>query len=1021
MQHLRYIIAICCLVGLNLANGQNAQQDFPEIPVHQKKLNWKQISTPNFEIYYYGNGQNLAKVASSHVEEEYLRICELLGYYSFEKMKLLLYLNKGDKAQSNIDRGYTVNASGGETYYVKNKAEVAFPGTIVDFKKELSLQIARSVVNEMLYGRGVKEIIRSSHFSKFAPWISEGLPQYLAQGWTVEMDGYMYETNIKAKAHFLNGLEGDEAKYIGQSVWNYVAEKYSPSSIGNIMLLLRATREISLGISGTLDVSYSGFLDGWRNFYGAQKAFLNKVYPDNYALSSDEKVLSEIKQNKESICAISPDGSKLGVANHSNGHLVVRVYEIATGKKIRKFKKRIYSTSNLVSQNETLLKWADTNRLYAVYRSSDEYSLMFNIKNKKKWRYASRSNMVMRDIMQHDIWNQKKQVLDDYDVVQNLNFTQDGEQVILSASSKGLNNLYLIIPRLNKTFKLTSDVFDNIDPAFVNENQIVFASNRINDSLGYKGSISEIEDNYDLYLFNLDDKKIVQLTNGLSHETSPKALNDSTLLYLDEGNGVRQVVKYNLNQFKPVGTLVAGSNISQLETQLGNNLFVRWQNETLISGVPSVFTSEAQKKTKRQEVLEARTKRIIVTPDTSRRWVSRLIDTSSVKASNATPQLRFGVKKAVSSFKIDPLFGSGLIGGITLTDIMEDHRIDAEIFALTDFSSSLVRLQYENKKHWADYRFNYTRKNIFYSTETEFSRFWLQEAKATFLMPFWSKYGIELTPTVLQSGLANVVNFTQDAQRITFGGLKARFIFNNTKEIKANQRLGTRALISFEHYAGLFSNDSTQLAKDRSFRRIDLDIRNYKRLFGTKIIWANRLSAGKSLGAAPKNYVFGGMDNWFFPRMELNELLSNGYATDLFFTSYITNMRGFGYNARNGDGFFMYNSELRVPLSSMFGKASSRSGFLDNLQLNLFADFGSAWTGPNPFNENNSFNRQVLGGNGNAFEITVLNYRNPVVMGYGAGLRTIVFGSFVKVDLGFGLEDYKGSEPMLMISLGNDF
>ena len=53
--------------------------------------------------------------------------------------------------------------------------------------------------------------------------------------------------------------------------------------------------------------------------------------------------------------------------------------------------------------------------------------------------------------------------------------------------------------------------------------------------------------------------------------------------------------------------------------------------------------------------------------------------------------------------------------------------------------------------------------------------------------------------------------------------------------------------------------------------------------------------------------------------------------------------------------------------------------------------------------------------------VNVKYYRNPIVVGYGAGVRTMLLGYFLKLDYGWGLETGKVSKPILYFSLGTDF
>ena len=117
----------------------------------------------------------------------------------------------------------------------------------------------------------------------------------------------------------------------------------------------------------------------------------------------------------------------------------------------------------------------------------------------------------------------------------------------------------------------------------------------------------------------------------------------------------------------------------------------------------------------------------------------------------------------------------------------------------------------------------------------------------------------------------------------------------------------------------------------------------------------------------------------------------------------------------------LFNSELRIPIIQYLSRKPIYSGFFRNLQLTAFGDAGSTYSGSNPFNENNSYNTQIQPSNGNAFSAVVTNFRNPLLIGYGFGMRTTILGFYGKADMAWGQEDYKQSGPKFYFTLGYDF
>jgi hypothetical protein len=229
---------------------------------------------------------------------------------------------------------------------------------------------------------------------------------------------------------------------------------------------------------------------------------------------------------------------------------------------------------------------------------------------------------------------------------------------------------------------------------------------------------------------------------------------------------------------------------------------------------------------------------------------------------------------------------------------------------------------------------------------------------------------------------------------------------------------GTRCRVTSDNYWGTSESKT-------SFTRIQVDFRNYKKLH-REIIFATRLSAGSFYGEGAPNYLIGGVDNWAFapnPVVENNKsplyFADNVDGRRFMFDKFITNIRGFKYSQLSGKTHLLFNAELRIPIVKYFYKGLINSEFLRNLQIIGFYDIGSAWTGTNPFNSENSFNTTTVEESG--FKAKIINFRNPFLSSFGPGIHTHALGYYVKLDLAWPVQDYIYLSPKLMLSLGYDF
>nr|MBP8041923.1 hypothetical protein [Bacteroidales bacterium] len=132
-----------------------------------------------------------------------------------------------------------------------------------------------------------------------------------------------------------------------------------------------------------------------------------------------------------------------------------------------------------------------------------------------------------------------------------------------------------------------------------------------------------------------------------------------------------------------------------------------------------------------------------------------------------------------------------------------------------------------------------------------------------------------------------------------------------------------------------------------------------------------------------------------------------------------TNMRGFVQNVRNGPTFAVINSELRFPIVRYFSKKPLKDNLFTNLQIVGFGDIGTAWTGLNPYSDENVITRQIV--QQGPITVTLIKKRDPIIGGFGFGLRTKLLGYFIRADYAWGVENGLLQKPVFYISLSTDF
>jgi len=351
-----------------------------------------------------------------------------------------------------------------------------------------------------------------------------------------------------------------------------------------------------------------------------------------------------------------------------------------------------------------------------------------------------------------------------------------------------------------------------------------------------------------------------------------------------------------------------------------------------------------------------------------------------------------------------------------ITDLMEDHRMIGGIGIGLDFDNLEYFLSYADFKKRLDKEYIYQRRTISQPVVSDslfMTRNFVNEGFAVYTWPF--NRVLKLAGTFLFRN-ENYVFAERDVtnripdRKYNWTGGKLQFIYDDTKSLGLNLLNGTRFMV--------FGEYNVQIEHlNKNLMVFGFDFRHYKKIH-RQIIWANRLAGSTNFGSERLLYYMGGTNNWLFPSFALETRIDN--TQNWAYQTLATNMRGFNQNARNGNNFVVFNTEVRVPVFRYLLNRPIESEFIKNFQLVSFADVGTAWAGWNPYDENNVLYTRYV--NSGPVRVIVHYEKDPLIGGFGFGTRTKLLGYFVKGDLAWGVEDGRvNPSPKFYFSMSLDF
>lgn len=1082
--HLRALLIGLLLLSTLAVQAQEHRKVFGQNRVQYKSYDWYYYSTDDYDIHYYALGEEYAKLALDYLDEEYDKLTDMLGYAPFSKTKIFLYNSPVDLKQSNIGVDGATFTIAGQTKFVKLQVEIAYPGSIVEFKKELKYRLTKMLLDDMMFGGSLAEMFQSAYLLHLPEWFIGGAANYAAYGWSVEMDDYMRDFLTKRKTKKLNRLEDIRAQMVGQSVWNYIAVKYGPSNISNILNLTRIIRNPEHSIASSLGISFKQFKYEWAEYYRNANASLDAAYDSP---EKDNKLINKTgKVAKLTKVRVSPDGKYLAYVNNYRGKYTVNVRNLDNGRERTALRGGYHVINQEVTLELPIIEWITESKLGIIQNwYGTNYLVSYDVPTRTK---------------------QRKSLLR-FNQIQGIGFNDNGKLAVLSADIQGQNDLYLISMRRNAVKRLTRDKYDDLNPKFIpGTDAIVFSSNRPSDTLNLElDNINDAPNNLNLFAYDLDTTTnvVYRMTNTLSNDYYPVPVDRENVFYLSDQKGIYNLYKYNFsngiyNQVSNFRASLQEYDINRQNHDLaflmlnnGKSRIYLHQNYNLdqttftpptlrnqIEQVEFIKKRRAEQKSKDDlpsEELElgeglfdiSSESEGVETEEEEEDYEDVFIDTDDYQFEDEPEEdegdgqafsflttyqkmqkepsvtgphayeTAFSSNNVITTFKIDPIRGFGILMEYEMNDILENHKFYGGFLAITDLKSGDFFAEYRFLKYTIDLMARYDR-NVYLEERFDFSgagdEIIQKYKKNTFtvgaslplsvatrfdLQPFvtFTRFN-NLSPDALQRNFPPQEPYVLESQN-TFAGIKAHWVYDNTLANGLNLYEGSRAKISFEHYQAVSDNDLT-------FSNFSVDLRRYQKI-SRELIFAGRIYFGRSFGNNPKTYMLGGMDNWVANDSENTDQVDSPLHfsntkdnTDILFAEFV-NLRGFDYNTFSGSNVLAMNAELRFPIFKYFSRGSIKSNFLRNFQAIGFYDLGSSWSGKSPFSDDHEVNSKVVKREGSPFEAVIRTSDNPWLASYGFGIRTVLLGYYARFDFAKPIADYEVGDMQFYLSLGYDF
>ncbi len=1066
------------LLATVLASSQSIYTEFGKnrVQYHDDFSDWWMYETENFVTYWYGKGRNVAQTVIQFAEHDNAEIQSILEHRFNDKIEIVVYLDLTDQKQSNLGSEEVFTSVAGRTKILGNKMFVYFDGDHQRLRQRIRQGIAGVYLESMLYGTNLQEVVQNAVLLNLPDWYKEGLVSYVAEDWTPALDDLMADVLSQRNGRYrdFHRLVKENPTLAGHSLWHYISRTYGKSTIANILYLTRINRNLDNAILYILGVKFDELILGWESY-------IQNRYPETAAWSGED-ILELRKRNMSRISklSLSPDGETLVYALNDADKTRIYLHDLRTGEHAR-----IYTLGkkNIIQEPDyqyPLFAWRPNTKMLSMLYEHRDVVYLTHFDLEENSQVTELMSLEYQRIYAMDYWHADTLILaaatdglsdlfkyslrtrqtfritddffDDLDVRVN---TIEGKKGLLFASNR--------TDTLMETRALDTILpLENFDIFFMTPERHGWSLRKLTNTPLASEKQPIVVGNESIAMISTESgrqhRKILSLSTGqttlmsdarmVTHHIASVSSENTFIAFVADGRqrlsladaskegGVQREFSEIpfVKEEKQIGTkdamdFVDPRYLFQSEfSKSGDSL--HGAEEIIVQPIPSPPVSIIRPSYEPGEPVNYNP--------------SKVIEFRPVRA--IAHRLRFKLDFVTTTMDNSLLFTSldayagtkqeydnpplGILLKANLKDLFEDYVIEGGARFPTSFNGSEYFLYLDDLKKRFDKRYAFYRKS---STESlssgplDIDRTQtvsvIGQYRLSYPMDTYTSLRATLTlrndrRIQLATDVTNLDTRTADDQRI---GLKAEFVYDNTVEWDINTLHGTRYKVWSEVVKKFDLNvfePGEKLTFDKGFMTVfGLDARHYEPLDKHSIL-AMRLFASTSIGSERNLYYLGGVENWLFASFD-NTIPVPG-DKNFAYQTIAANMRGFNYNARNGSSVVLINTELRVPFVRYLSRGKLRSSFLRNLQVVGFVDAGTAWHGRDPFSSENPLNTLTLV-SPPTVRVDVKYFRNPVVIGYGAGLRTMLFGYYFKADYAWALETKRRLDPKLHLSIGTDF
>lgn len=946
----------------------------------------------NFKLYYTSGGEKLANEIITQAENNLESMENFLGTRMVEQIDIYLSEQPFDRYTNELQRNGRINLDNSSIY-------LKYSGLETEVIEQLKKQLAEILINGMLYGNTVKERLKNNREINVPNWYVSGLSRYVAGDNLPDMSWMAdyYEGKLKLN---LNLISQDELAEFGHAIFIHINDSFGVSKLRQLLFYTKLSGKTEFAFEYVFNKGLNQILSDWYKL--SKKSYLK----DNLSrLPNDPETIGKILQNATILdLKFNEDATNIDFLIKTEFGVQLWSYDLETRKSKRRFK------MNAVNPN---ISWSflNTKEGYVLAQSNGIVSRLFQIVNGKIVKSTELNFAYIKALKSHPI-----------------------SGITFLGQKHYQTDVYRLFPFKDKTpVNLTSSEFEEIDYLYLEDTLLYFTAIEKKHYIVYKQGISfpiysTMQPVFKLNTYLAPYLSLVQknstgnfglLINPMDTSEKFRVTNyNRSILFYDYNSKTQKVlegIKYgNVNyvviseasidkaKLNVIEMGISLKNIPKTEVTESDSTLTNYK---LITGFEYKKVKEPIKKSERNDVSAENIKvRTYLAPVYE--FKSNFILLGFTNTTFNTPMFAtfFPLRQGLYN-------GPNLMVGAGVYDIKRRFYLKGNIrqpitgkgtdfdFLLRNFignkTYSLLLFNSNFQKEIYNQLNRFTIRQI--SLNSEFKLNSCSHVSIT--AGYRSDRSIPLSESEINLQ-KDMVNLNQPFINL---GFQAQ-IANKTKTNYKHKITITSQLNSSKplQYIGYNTNLHFKIQQVQWFFRI--------------IMLSTEIHAQSSVGNQKTVFLLGGSSNWLRPVFGDAPIYS---PERVIMYSATTDFEGLPYNYTAGTSITMAKVKLAIPINPILSQQNFNQNLFKFLTVRCYANLGTAWFGKNPFSITNPNNQDII----ETGSMTITNYsaKNPLIVSWGAGINSVLFGYEFGLDYAIGYNERGRIGKFTYFTVGKTF